>query len=375
MLVPAALTARMLRKISCTTMGARPSEGSSMHSRRGSDMRARDSASICCSPPESVPAGCAARSRRRGKPSIARSIRASTFLRSLRYLKPPISRFSRTLSAGNTRRPSGTRAMPAAARWCAGMRVTSLPSNTILPRRGSMAPATPRMVVLLPAPLAPIRVTISPSATSNDTARTAGTSPYASSRFSTLSSKLAPEVGRDHLRVRLHLARRAFEQRHAVVHDEHALGDVHDEVHVVLDHHHRDASLVDGFEPFQKKVDFGAVQPRRRLVQHEKLRPRGERARDLEHALLAVGKRAGPVARAIGQAHERKQLERLAAEASDAAGQEALPQRHVLMDMEAGEHVLEQRELLEQADLLEGAGEAESHALMGSQANQITIVK
>src|SRR5688500_4048198 len=286
MLVPAAWTARMLRKISCTTMGARPSEGSSMHSRRGSDMSARDSASICCSPPESVPAGCAARSRKRGKASIARSMSALTFLRSLRYLKPPISRFSRTVSAGNTRRPSGTSAMPAAARWYAGMRVTSLPSNTILPRRGSMAPATPRMVVLLPAPLAPMRVMISPSATSKDTARTAGTSPYASSRLSTLSSKLAPEIGLDHLRIRLHLARRALEERHAVVHDEHALRDVHDEIHVVLDDDNRDASLVDVFKSFQKEIDFGRVQARRRLIEHEEPGPRGERARDLQHALL-----------------------------------------------------------------------------------------
>jgi hypothetical protein len=67
--------------------------------------------------------------------------------------------------------------MPAATRACAGRRVTSLPSNTMRPLRGSIAPATPRMVVLLPAPFAPIRVTISPSATSNETPRTAGTSP------------------------------------------------------------------------------------------------------------------------------------------------------------------------------------------------------
>src|SRR6185503_5251758 len=295
MLVPAALTARMLAKISCTMIGARPSEGSSMHRRRGSDMSARESASICCSPPESVPAGCEARSRRRGKLCMARSIRAWTFLRSRRYLKPPISRFSRTVSAGKTRRPSGTRAMPAALRAWAGSRLTSAPAKVIFPFLGKSDPATPRSVVLLPAPLAPIRVTISPSATSKDRSRTAGTSPYASSRFATSSSKRASEVGLDHPRVRLHLARRALEERHAVVHDEHALGDVHHEVHVVLDDDDGGAFFPDEGQLLQKKSDFGGVQAGRRLVEHEEFRPRGERPRDLEHALLAVGKRSGPL--------------------------------------------------------------------------------
>src|SRR2546425_527251 len=159
MLVPAALAARMLRKMSCTTSGARPSEGSSMHSSRGSDISARDSASICCSPPGGL--------------------------------------------------------------------------------------------VFLRAPLAPMRVTISPSATSKERSRTAGTSPYASSRFCTSSSKFTAKVGRDHRRVALHFARRAFEQRLAVVHDEHAVGDVHHQVHVVLDHDHGHATPGDLFQSFQ----------------------------------------------------------------------------------------------------------------------------
>src|SRR5262249_43417120 len=248
--------------ISCTTMGARPSEGSSMQRRRGSDMSARESASICCSPPESVPAGCEARSRGRGTPAMARSISASTFFRSLRYLKPPISRFSRTVSAGNTRRPSGTSAMPAAVRAWAGSRVTSTPSKRIFPFLEDIEPATPRMVVLLPAPLAPIRVTISPSATWNDTPRTAAISPYATSRLSTSSSKLVSEIGLADARVRLHRARRAFDQPQAMVQHEHALRHVHHQVHVVLDHDHGNASFfVDVFQSLQKKLHLCGVQP------------------------------------------------------------------------------------------------------------------
>ena len=45
-----------ISKISRTIIGARPSDGSSSISSRGRAISARPSASICCSPPESVPA-------------------------------------------------------------------------------------------------------------------------------------------------------------------------------------------------------------------------------------------------------------------------------------------------------------------------------
>src|SRR6185436_3872799 len=206
-------------------------------------------------------------------------------------------------------------------------RVTSTPSKRIFPFLESIDPATPRMVVLLPAPLAPIRVTISPSATSKDTSRTAGTSPYASSRFVTSSSKFASEVGLDHARIRLHLARRALEDAHAVVHDEHALRHVHHQVHVVLDDEDGHISLIDVLQSFEKKLDLRGVEAGGGFVEHEEPRPRGERAGDLEHALLAIGKRTRAVVRPIGQAHEGKKLERVGPEAGARAGKKTLPQR------------------------------------------------
>ena len=54
------------------TMGARPSEGSSMISRSGFIIRARPTASICCSPPLSRLAGSPARSFRIGKEVVHR---------------------------------------------------------------------------------------------------------------------------------------------------------------------------------------------------------------------------------------------------------------------------------------------------------------
>ena len=53
-------------KLTCTRAGARPIEGSSINSTLGSDIRARPMATICCSPPESVPAFWLNRSFTRG---------------------------------------------------------------------------------------------------------------------------------------------------------------------------------------------------------------------------------------------------------------------------------------------------------------------
>ena len=61
-----------ISKISRTIIGASPSDGSSSISRRGRAISARPRASICCSPPESVPAGCRSRSASRGKNSSTR---------------------------------------------------------------------------------------------------------------------------------------------------------------------------------------------------------------------------------------------------------------------------------------------------------------
>ena len=52
---PARWISSIASKIAWTTIGARPSDGSSSSRTRGLDISARPIASICCSPPESVP--------------------------------------------------------------------------------------------------------------------------------------------------------------------------------------------------------------------------------------------------------------------------------------------------------------------------------
>ena len=59
-------------------------------------------------------------------------------------------------------RPSGDCEMPMLTISCGGVSPISLPSNRIEPSRGGVSPEIERRVVDLPAPLAPIIVTISP---------------------------------------------------------------------------------------------------------------------------------------------------------------------------------------------------------------------
>lgn len=109
----------MISKICSTMTGARPIDGSSSSISFGSIISPRAIVSICCSPPESVPACCRSRSRRRGKRSSEAS--SSSCVRALLRLRyAPIRRFSNTVFSAKMPRPSGTCAMPRAAISCRG---------------------------------------------------------------------------------------------------------------------------------------------------------------------------------------------------------------------------------------------------------------
>ena len=74
-------------------------------------------------------------------------------------------RFSRTVSGAKILRPSGTWLMPSRTICSAAVVVMSAPLNRTAPERGLRRPEMVRSVVDLPAPLAPMSVTISPSST------------------------------------------------------------------------------------------------------------------------------------------------------------------------------------------------------------------
>ena len=165
--VPPAWMSRMMPKISSTSMGARPSDGSSSSIRIGSAMSARPIASICCSPPLSVPASCDRRSARMGKHACTRSSARWIARLSVRAYAP-ILRFSRTVSSGKSSRPSGTCEIPRRTIFSEGRPSILRPRKLTVPRAGRASPEMLLRVVDLPAPLAPSRVTMEPSSTLNE---------------------------------------------------------------------------------------------------------------------------------------------------------------------------------------------------------------
>ena len=66
------------------------------------------------------------------------------------------------------RRPSGTWVMPFKTTSCGATPTSELPSKRTSPWRGASRPERVRRVVVLPAPLFPRSVTISPCATRNE---------------------------------------------------------------------------------------------------------------------------------------------------------------------------------------------------------------
>ncbi|CUJ62335.1 Protein of uncharacterised function (DUF1602) [Achromobacter ruhlandii] len=152
----------MIRNTSSTRIGANPIDGSSSSTSSGFSITARAIASICCSPPDSVPANCSRRSFRRGNRSIARPRSACTSpLGRLPVNRgnAPSSRLSVTESVGNTRRPSGECANPSRAIRCDSSPSMRLPPNVTSPAVGRIIPDSARIVVVLPAPFEPISVT------------------------------------------------------------------------------------------------------------------------------------------------------------------------------------------------------------------------
>ena len=84
-----------------------------------------------------------------------------------------MTRLSRTLIRGNSRLPSGDWPIPSSTIRDGLVRVMSWLSNVIFPEFGCIRPEMVRSVVVLPAPLDPMRATISPFSILIDTPRRA----------------------------------------------------------------------------------------------------------------------------------------------------------------------------------------------------------
>ena len=112
--------------MSRTTIGARPRLISSHSSKRGFDISARPMRGhllLAAGQRGARQAGAAGQHRKQFVDAIAESTAPG------RPIWPPISRFSSTVSEGNSRRPSGTSAMPRATTAKAGMPPIGSPSK------------------------------------------------------------------------------------------------------------------------------------------------------------------------------------------------------------------------------------------------------
>src|SRR5436190_24316771 len=87
------------------------------------------------------------------------------------------------------------RPMPRLMMVCGARPAISSPRKRIDPAVGAKVPDSMLKIVLLPEPLGPIRPTISPSATSNETLLTAVKPPKRFTKPSTTSTRLLVAVG------------------------------------------------------------------------------------------------------------------------------------------------------------------------------------
>ena len=100
----------------------------------------------------------------------------------------PIATFSSTVMSGTSLTCWKVLAMPSFATSCGGALSMFLPSTEMVPPDEVRTPVIRLKVVLLPAPLGPIRATISRAWTSKETSLTAITPPNSLRAFSICSS-------------------------------------------------------------------------------------------------------------------------------------------------------------------------------------------
>src|SRR5512132_2292611 len=219
-------------------------------------------------------------------------------------------RFSQTLSSAKRPRPSGTCATPARATASGLLRAICLPSNTISPVWRTV-PDTARSVVVLPAPLAPSRATISPSATVSETPCRALIGPYRAStpRSSSSVDTLGPQVGLDHVRICLHLAGRSLRDLAAEVEHVYAVADRHHQLHVVFDEQDRQVEITaKTANHLRKLTDFFVVEPAGGLVEQKQGRLGDECARELDALERPEGE---PARKPLAEVAELEVLEHL----------------------------------------------------------------
>ena len=158
--------------------------------------------------------------------------------------------------------------------------------------------------------------------------------------------------------------RRALEKILSVIHDQHAVSNLHDQIHIVLDNYNGHSAGAQLSDPVEKFLDFGCIQAGGGLIHHEQTRRGRKRAGELKHPLLAIGKRARPGLRPFFETNKGEKLPRLVSAAREVTPKRGpleniLPGWDVVMDVKARNDIIEHWEVLKKADLLERTRQAE----------------
>src|SRR6185436_7021752 len=385
---PSACTLPIAANSSSRMRGASPSEGSSIASSFASYISARAVASICCSPPDSVPAICSFLSDNLGNSANECSRRRCVSDR-LEERNAPAIRFSSTVSSRNGRRRSGQWTRPRMRISCAGSASMRSPAKRTSPS-STMSPVVPRFMrsskrtrpeiarssVDLPAPFGPTTPTSSPSSTRSDTPFRICALSYLTQRsFTSSSDMLCTQISLDHLFVLHDVGGRPVGDDLAVIDDDDAVRDRHQLLQLVLDHEHRGAlgmqppeapALVQPPHRFREQLGLRRIEPAERLVEQQQLGLGGDGARHLEALQVALRQRGGRLERHVGDADELERIERLRLDALHplaAAACARRDQRH--------HHIGNDRQVAKRPRVLEGAGDAALDDFPGLQAGDV----
>src|SRR5215467_9810693 len=190
-----------------------------------------------------------------------------------------------------------------------------------------------------------------------------------------------PEVGVHHRLILAHDLGRAVGDLPAVVEHDHAIGNVHDHAHVVLDQRDGGAELVVHVEDEAGHVLLLLhVHPRHGLVEEEEMRLGGQRPRQLHPLLEPVGQ---PSRRRLADGldlqevdhpfHRRTMLELLPPRGAPVEGVEDEVPAH--LEQPPRHDVVEHAHALEEGHVLEGARDAEAGHVEGLELGAVSSLE
>src|SRR5207245_6586796 len=274
-------------------------------------------------------------------------------------------------------RSSGEKAIPRRAIWFDGRVTSSRPASRMEPRRRPTIPMIDFRVVVLPAPLRPRSVTISPGRISRSTPWRMCDSPYQAWRSWTPSSgsgTTGPHVRLDHVRVPRHGPVVTFREDLAARQDGDGVREILDHAEVVLDH--QDRAI--GRDPLDQRRDALDVLVRQAgggLVQQHALRVEREGRRDLQCALSAVRQLDRGRPGEGGEADRVDQLQGPAIELPEHALGPPEVERAAARSLQRDAHVFQNRQVREHGRDLKRAHEPQAGDVRRTGARDVAALE